>query len=104
MAEEQWTCRCCEKVISKNSILLHLRSKTCRKYYTDEEYKEYQIEVKTLRDAVKRIKNKNYYSKNAENIRKRIATTHIESIESKKKKIDQVQLNRTVKRRSTLEG
>ena len=41
-----WTCKNCDVEINKESRLLHLDSKECRKKYTDEEYAAFQEERK----------------------------------------------------------
>ena len=44
-----WTCKVCKKEFQERSRLLHLRSKKCRKEYTDEEYMAFQEGSKNSR-------------------------------------------------------
>ena len=67
---ENWIqCKGCPKKMLEKSILLHLRSKKCRKHYSNEEYSK----LITKRDERKRLYHQQYRKTNENSAQKNLA-------------------------------
>ena len=91
-------CKGCPKKIHESSILLHLRSKNCRKHYSDEEYSNFitrrderrkcyfQQHKKTNAISIQK-KNIAYKKRNASSIQKKNNAYHKQTTIDKQRKI-----------------